>query len=174
MIFVILIGKEGRVKTKIDGYINVRQDPFLHEHMIPASALKNTLIDAYKNNKLTISYIKNLIKDQKMCWILREEDKKLTELKYRSKDRETLKKSYKAYKAAGIIIEQSPVEALPTINKKAIKREENMGTIKPFFIELQKYFDNNPAIGFQNEFKVYENTEYATLYKKMDCGLMLE
>ncbi len=58
------------------------QKIFTYEHMIPAGAFRKNLCELYDKNELTIESIKDLILKQKICWVTKEEDKKLKELGY--------------------------------------------------------------------------------------------
>ena len=46
----------------------------MHEHLTTSEDFKQELIYLYKNNQLSIAKIKELIGQQRICWITREED----------------------------------------------------------------------------------------------------
>jgi hypothetical protein len=91
------------VKDKFSNKFVIHRE-YTYEHIIPAVSFKNSLIDLYNEKNLNIDTIKEKILEQKMCWITKEENKKLNQLGYQYKGRETFEKAKKAYIKAGIKI----------------------------------------------------------------------
>ena len=54
---------------------------FMHEHLTTTNDFKNELVYLYKKGLLTVDKVKDLILQQRICWITREEDDILTHTK---------------------------------------------------------------------------------------------
>ena len=67
---------------------------FMQEHLTTTDDFKNELIHLYKNNELSVQKVKQLILQQRICWITREEDNKLNAKGYR-KHRDNPLEAYK-------------------------------------------------------------------------------
>ena len=76
---------------------------FTWEHFTPAKIFKQNLINAYKGKLLTTELIKDLILEQKGCWITKREDEELSRLGYRT----NRPNPHEAYVKAGIKIKLS-------------------------------------------------------------------
>jgi len=89
----------GSVKKKNGDTMIIHQE-YQWEHKTPANAFKESLIKAYNEGHLTKPFIAKLIKEQKMCWITKAEDKTLT----RNGHKINRENPEAAYKQAGIKI----------------------------------------------------------------------
>lgn len=89
---------------------NKRQ--FMHEHLTTSDDFKNELIYLYKKNELTVNKIKDLISQQRICWITREEDDVLRKTKTYKHHRPN---PILAYKECGIEIYDAENEDLTNI-----------------------------------------------------------
>ena len=89
----------GKIKCKNGETININSK-YTAEHMQTGKQFKSELINAYQNNTLTKEFIKSKLKSRYLCWITKEEDKKLKTLGYNS----NRPNPEKAYQEAGITI----------------------------------------------------------------------
>ena len=53
---------------------NKNKRMFMHEHLTTSEDFKQELIYLYKQNKLSVEKVRDLILQQRVCWITREED----------------------------------------------------------------------------------------------------
>jgi len=91
-----------RVKKK-NGEAMIIHKEYQWEHKTTANAFKENLIKAYKEHRLTKSFIAKLIKEQKICWITKAENKVLDKNGHRINRPDP----DMAYDKAGIKIKQS-------------------------------------------------------------------
>lgn len=104
----------GKVKTKDSETISINQ-LYTMEHMQTAKQFEIDLVNAYKSGMLTIEFIIDRLKKQHLCWVTKAEDKRLTDLGYRSARPDP----EKAYREAGITICQKPLYSTPSTTKVA-------------------------------------------------------
>lgn len=83
---------------------------FMHEHLTTSEDFKQELIHLYKQNNLSVEKVKDLILQQRVCWITREEDDALRK-QYKSHRPHPLQ----AYKECGIEIYDEEHEDLSNI-----------------------------------------------------------
>ena len=102
----------GKVKTKNGETISINR-LYTMEHMQTAKQFEIDLVNAYKSGTLTIEFIIDRLKKQHLCWVTKAEDKKLTDLGYRSERPDP----EKAYREAGITICQKPLYSAPPTTK---------------------------------------------------------
>ncbi|MGN0798138.1 MAG: DUF4268 domain-containing protein [Christensenellales bacterium] len=161
-------------KTKQGEKIIIHQH-FVDEHLTTAYDFKNTLLHYYNQGKLTIDLIKDLITQQRLCWITKQENKELNARGYIKHRNNPLD----AYKECGIEIYNAENEDLENImkpefgtksnkDKKYNIANNNLEIRTEFFNQLKKYFDehsyNNRTISlvFKNE------NEYAYIYNRKE------
>ena len=183
--FYELTGKDIRdfdwystVKTKTGENIIVHKY-FMDEHLTTAYDFKNTLMLFYKQGRLTIDLIKDLIQQQRLCWITREEDKMLTAKGYIKHRVDPLK----AYTDCDIEIYDKENEDLENIMKpqfcsviknsngekgnNVLKRanlNNNIAIRREFFNQLKKHFEENSYFDTKIPLITKENIEYAYIY----------
>lgn len=165
------------VKTK-DGKRIIVHQHFVDEHLTTAYDFKNTLIYYYNQGKLTVSLIKELIKQQRLCWITKEENKELCVRGYVKHRNDPLQ----AYKDCGIEIYKAASENLENIMKPEIVKHVNKGKkckistnnieIRiDFFNKLKAYFEDHPFIDIKLPLVFKNENEYAYIYNRK--GIMI-
>ncbi len=103
----------GKIKSKNGKTININTE-YTAEHMQTGKQFKNELINAYQNGDLTKEFIKAKLKSRYLCWVTKEEDRKLKALGYNSERPDP----EKAYKEAGIKIYCAGSEIFNTISSQ--------------------------------------------------------
>lgn len=83
---------------------------FMHEHVVTSNDFKNQLLYLYKENQLSVEKIKELISQQRVCWVTREEDNLLSK-KYKDHRQNPLK----VYEECGVELYDSKNENLDNI-----------------------------------------------------------
>lgn len=151
---------------------------YMEEHLTTANDFRNELLYLCSKKELTIDKVKELLLQQKVCWITREEDKCLTKNNYTKHRPDPLN----AYEKCGIEIYEPEKSNLNNIMKstyhlnKAYVEKKNLKTssqnktinkckIRPFFLKLQKHFEKNLINGKRYELNVFENANWAIIYK---------
>lgn len=97
--------RDENVVDKLDKRFTVHQH-YKYEHFIPASSLRDSLIKLYEKENLNVYTIQQEIQKQRMCWITKEEDAKLSQAGYSHKGRDTFEDAKKAYLNVGIKIKE--------------------------------------------------------------------
>ncbi len=169
--FYQLTGKDIRnydwnstIKTK-NGEVIIVHQLFVDEHLTTAHDFKYEIISLYKKGELTIEKIKELISQQRLCWITKEENKNLTKNGFGIHRVDPLK----AYELSGIKIYDVEKENLqimkPTFSRSESKILPNLSSPIDIFNKLKNYFSNNLFDGKKFIFNFYENEAYAWIYK---------
>lgn len=144
---------QSQVKTK-DGKKIVVHQHFVDEHLTTAFDFKNYLVFLYKTGELSVEKIKSLLAEQRLCWITKEENNRLSAKGYYKHRNSPLS----AYEACGIEIYDKENEDLSNIMpgnlahleslsqrqviKDFLSSSEDIIARKEFFDKLEKYFNN--------------------------------
>lgn len=146
-----------KARTKEGKSITVHKI-FVDEHMTTAHDFKYELIYLYQKGELSVGKIKQLISKQRLCWITKEEDKKLNKNGFRNHRQNPIE----AYKTCGIEIYDTNNENLDDIMKPTF----SFVTSGEIFNNLQQYFDENLINGKKFKLSCKENTGHAWIYRK--------
>ena len=126
-----------KVKDKNNNVITVH-NYFQDEHLTTVFDFANTLINCYENKTLTVDLIKEMILQQRMCWITKEENKRLNDKDYRKHRANPLD----AYKECGIKIYDPKKDDINNVMKPNFLMG-NKKNRSDFFSDLKSYFENN-------------------------------
>lgn len=160
------------VKTNSGDKIKVHKI-FMDEHLTTAYDFKNTLKHYYIKGELSLELIKDLIFKQRLCWITKQENKRLTDNGY-YKHREN---PLKAYTDCGIEIYNKENEdlgdiMLPNFVYGSFKSGNiNIEKRVEFLKELKKYFEENAFNNLKFNLSTSETKMYAYIYNSR--GLMV-
>ena len=142
---------------------NKKKKIFVHEHLTTSEDFKQELIYLYKQNKLSVEKVKDLILQQRVCWITREEDDLLNK-KYKKHRNNPLQ----AYKECGIEIYEEENEDLSNVMIPSFTFEEpstethlpNTNSIK-----IMETIKNSIMQRFPN-FNAHYSSSYIQIWKK--------
>ena len=167
----------------------------MHEHLTTTNDFKKELLCFYKEGKLDVNKIIELISQQRVCWITREEDSIL-----RKKYKDHREDSLKAYEECGIEIFDANDEDLknimkPTWNKDKFKKEykteqnkikegkinmenltEEIVSREEYYKKLKKYFKNISIEGkyyLLNPEKNQSHAWFEERYKGMQVSIRI-
>ncbi len=173
--FYKLTGKDIRnfdwdssVKTKTEGTIVVHK-LFMHEHMIPSNMINKLLIREYKKGNLSIGKVKEIISKQRICWITKDEDSRISS----NGNRSNRPYPIEAYRNARIEIYEENMEEIEKMfhslelynlpvstTSKILTKDESK-----FSKQLRQYFEENYSdINYQ-----YWKEHYPSIYYKSGC-----
>lgn len=147
---------------------------FMHEHLTTSEDFKQELIYLYKNNQLSVEKIKELISQQRVCWITRDEDDKLNKSGYNKHRPDPLA----AYTECGIEIYDAENADLSNIMKPSVHPQKYKTTAEKYFeetlkdskiavesIEIMIKIANKISSTFPN-FNVHTASSYVQIWKK--------
>ena len=96
------------------------------DHLTTAKDFKDDLVKAYRDGNLSLEYIKERLKKQRLCWITKAEDRELKRRGYNSHRPDP----YKAYAEAGIIILRTQDNTIKRQDKYTFQQNNDCTKIK--------------------------------------------
>ena len=136
---------------------------FMHEHLTTSEDFKQELIYLYKQNKLSVEKVKDLILQQRVCWITREEDDLLRK-KYKSHRPNPLH----SYKECGIEIYDEENEDLSNIMIPTFTIEKSLPNM-PFIENISHTIMENIKTSIMQKFPnfyAHYSPSYIQIWKK--------
>lgn len=142
----------GKIKTFSGETISINK-LYTLDHVQTGKNFKDDLILAYKENRLTEDFVKERLMKQSLCWITKEEDKKLTQLGYKSDRADPLK----AYADADIEFVSVAKTITAKKNNKKGERRVRMTLKENIAEEFTFTSEERCGFGIKEGFRAYNN-----------------